>query len=44
MYVLYCLGAGIDPETFWHEPIASVERIYQGALAFEGWRNNPKEG
>lgn len=42
-YVLYCLVCGIDAETFWHEPIASVERIFQGKSAFDGWRANPKE-
>lgn len=41
-YVLYCLVSGIDPETFWHEPISSVERIYAGITAFEAWRNDPK--
>lgn len=43
LYVLYCVVSGIDPETFWHEPISSVERIYEGITAFEAWRNNPKE-
>lgn len=43
MYVLYVLNAKIDATTFWHEPIASVERIYSGKLAFDGWSNSPKE-
>ncbi|WP_211482098.1 hypothetical protein [Bacillus sp. 166amftsu] len=41
-YVLYCLVSGIDSETFWHEPIASVDRIYEGISAFKSWSNNPK--
>lgn len=42
-YVLYCLGSGIDSEFFWHEPIASVERVYQGKMAYDAWRMNPQE-
>lgn len=40
MYVLYVLEAQIDPETFWHAPVATVERIYSGKLAFDGWKNS----
>lgn len=42
-YVLYVLISGIDSETFWHSPISSVERIYSGKLAFDGWQNSPQE-
>ena len=40
MYVLYVQEAQIDAETFWHEPIATVERIYASKLAFDGWKNS----
>jgi len=42
-YVLYVLSAGIDPETFWHEPYSTVERIYEGKMALDAWKNNPQE-
>ncbi|MGN7117854.1 hypothetical protein ACTHQ8_16525 [Lysinibacillus odysseyi] len=40
IYTLYVLKSGIDPETFWHQPIRSVERIYANKLAFDGWENS----
>ncbi|WP_193768873.1 hypothetical protein [Metasolibacillus meyeri] len=38
-YTLYVLLANIDAETFWNAPVATVERIYDNKLAFDGWRN-----
>lgn len=43
LYVLYCIAYKIDSDVFWHEPISSVQRIYESTIAFESWRNNPKE-
>jgi len=37
------LSAGIDPDTFWYSPYSSVERIYEGQLALDAWKNNPQE-
>lgn len=39
-YTLYVLSARIDSETFWHAPLATVERIYENKLAFDAWRNS----
>ncbi|GAF63642.1 hypothetical protein BTS2_0533 [Bacillus sp. TS-2] len=41
-YVTYCLISRIAEKIFWHYPIASVERIYQGKQAYDGWKNNPQ--
>jgi len=40
LYTLYVLEGGVDPETFWHSPIATVERIYTNKLAYDGWKNS----
>lgn len=40
-YVVYVLEYGIDAETFWHSAIEDVERIVEGKLAFDAWKNNP---
>ncbi|TGB04689.1 hypothetical protein [Halobacillus salinus] len=40
-YVLYCLGAGIGEDVFWHYPIPDVERIYESKQALDAWKNNP---
>lgn len=40
LYTLYVLVAGIDCKTFWHDQIASVERIYANKLAFDSWQNS----
>lgn len=43
LYVLYVIEGGIDHETFWHSPIATVERIYSNKLAFDGWKTAKRE-
>lgn len=42
LYVLYVFVYGIDAETFWHEPIWTVERIVEGKIALDNWKENPK--
>ncbi|WP_209020952.1 hypothetical protein [Evansella clarkii] len=41
-YVLYVLVYGIPDHIFWYKPIATVERIYEGKRAYDGWAANPK--
>jgi hypothetical protein len=40
-YVWFVVGQGMDPDFFWHEPISNVERVFEGAISFKAWSNNP---
>lgn len=43
LYTLYCMVYGVESEIFWHEPISTVERVFENILAFRGWENSPRE-
>lgn len=43
MYVFYVHIDGIDENTFWNSDIALLENIHANIVAYENYKNNPKE-
>lgn len=41
-YTYYVYHLGLDPEFFWHAPIADVEYVANNKQAVDAWAANPK--
>jgi len=43
MYVYFVYIDGIDENTFWNSDIAFLGKIHSDIVAYENYKNNPKE-